>query len=147
MKHFRCMLLCLSLISAVGLMAGCSCGNPKNETTAGMPATRETTTAAPRETSTQETIVQESTIHESNVHENGTHAGDIYENGTYEGDIYETGNGTYHDTDHTTDHTTDGTVHGTDGGLMEDVTDGLERIGEDITGAVDDVVDGTRARR
>ena len=33
------------------------------------------------------------------------------------------------------------------GGLMNDVTDGLEQIGDDITGAVDDVVDGNRARR
>ena len=33
------------------------------------------------------------------------------------------------------------------GGLMEDVTDGLEQIGEDITGAMDDVADGARTRR
>ena len=33
------------------------------------------------------------------------------------------------------------------GGLMNDVTDGLDQIGEDITNAVDDVVNGNRVRR
>ena len=158
MKHFRYILLCLSLIAAVGLLAGCSCGNPQDETSASTPA--ESGSAGMNESQTQESIRET-----------------ISESGSYPADMYETGDGMYDPTNGVDDGagsmgTDEGNRPGTDanggashnggnandgingdngsaesGGLMEDVTDGLEQIGEDITGAVEDAADGARTRR
>lgn len=158
MKHFRYILLCLSLIAAVGLMTGCSCGNPQDETSASTSA--ESGSAGMTESQTQETTRE--TMSESS---------------SYPADMYETDDGLYDPTNGVDDGagsmgTDEGGRPGTDtnggasqngnssnagtngdngttesGGLMEDVTDGLEQIGEDITGAMDDVADGARTRR
>lgn len=164
MKHFRYILLCLSLIAAVGLMAGCSCGNPQDETSASTPA--ESGSTGMTESQTQESTREP-----------------MSESSSYPADIYETGDGMYDATNGVEDgagsmgtdegmesgadthggassqggssnggntngsSTNGGNGTGESGGLMEDVTDGLEQIGEDITGAVDDAVDGSRTRR
>ena len=153
MKHFRYMLLCLSLLSAVGLMAGCSCGNPQDETTASSPA--ETSSTGMNETGTQESGMQESSSSQGDIYETGNgyqdSTGGIEDGagsmGTDEGMLPE--DGTYDSAyDSTHDRTENGSTNGTDndGGLMGDVTDGLEQMGDDISDAVDDVADGARTR-
>ena len=133
MKHFRCILLCLTLVTSLSLLAGCSCGRPQDETSA--TTTQESSTMDTTRPSMQETV-------ETTPWETTGMADTLYE------DPYETQDGITG-----TAGTEDGAGSmGTDethetGGLMNDVTNGLEQIGEDITGAVDDVVNGNRARR
>ena len=140
MKHFRCILLCLSLMAMLGLMVGCSCGNPKNETSANF--SEESGSVGIKETHTQEPDTT-GIMHESDtagdMHESHT-SGMMPESASSPSDIYETGDGMTHDTEgigHETSH---------DGGLMEDVTDGLDRVGEDISDAVNDVTESARTR-
>ena len=143
MKHFRYILLCLSLVAAIGLMTGCSCGNPQDETSGSTPA--ETSFTGMTESQTQEST-RETTPPTS------SYPADPYETyGTEDGaGSMGTDEGMTSEPDaHGGASQNGGTSNGTDesGGLMEDVTDGLEQIGEDITGAVDDAVDGSRTRR
>lgn len=163
MKHFRYILLCLSLIAAVGLMAGCSCGNPQDETSASTPA--ESGSTGMTESQTQETTretMPESSSYPADIYETGdgmdttdgmengagsmgtdegmgsgadTHGGASSHGGSSNGGTSNGGS------------TNGGTGTGESGGLMEDVTDGLEQIGEDITNAVDDAANGSRTRR
>ncbi len=178
MKHFRCMLLCLSLLSAVGLMVGCSCGNPQDETTASSSA--ESSSAGMNESETQESSTQETTQEptssQGGMYESGDaqgSTGGIEDGagsmGTDEGMLPDAGNGTGTGSGSgsgsgngaSTGNGTgsgngtgtgsgsgsgSGTGTGDDGGLMGDVTNGLEEIGDDISNAVDDVTDGARTR-
>ena len=140
MKHFRYILLCLSLIAAVGLMVGCGCGNPQDETSS--------STSADSGSGMYETQTQEST--RETMQESGSYPADLYE--TEYGSDDATGSMEDGAGSMATDEgmTVEPDVNGgpsQNGGLMEDVTDSLEQIGEDITGATEDTADGTRTRR
>ena len=136
MKHFRCILLCLTLILSLSLLTGCSCGTPQDETSA--TTTQAPSSMEPTKPSTQETV-------ETTPWETTGMADTLYE------DPYETQDGitgTAGTEDGAGSMGTDEVYESTEhGGLMNDVTNGLDQIGEDITNAVDDVVNGNRARR
>ena len=130
MKHFRCILLCLTLAASLSMLAGCSCGRPEDETSA--TTTQESSSMETTRPSMQETA-------ETTPWETTGMADTLYD------DPQNGINGTAGTEDGAGSMATDETNE--TGGLMNDVTDGLEQIGDDITGAVDDVVDGNRARR
>ena len=148
MKHFRYILLCLSLVAAIGLMTGCSCGNPQDETSGSTLAETSSTgmTESQTQESTRETTPPTSSYaadpYETNGMEDGAGSMGTDEGMTSAPDAH--GGASQHGGS-----TNGGNANGTgeSGGFMEDVTDGLEQIGEDITGAVDDAVDGSRTRR
>ena len=138
MRNFRCILLCLTLVLMVGLLAGCSCGRPQDETSANFP--EESSSAGISKPDTQDST-----------------QGTTMEPDTSQADIYETGNGMQDSTGGIEDGAgsmgTDegilpdtGMTNGTDDGLMGDVTDGLDQIGEGISDAVDDVTNGAGTR-
>jgi len=156
MKHFRLILLCLSLMAALGLMTGCSCGNPQDETS-GETSTESGSVGMPEsqtQESTRETM-QESDSYPADLYETGNvseNATEDMENGagsmgTEEGMTSEPDahGGASQNGGSSGNGAGESTSEG--GGLMEDVTDGLEQIGEDITGAMEDTADGTRTRR
>ena len=153
MKHFRYILLCLSLVVAIGLMTGCSCGNPQDETSGSTPAETSSTgmTESQTQESTRETTPPTSSYpadpYEPNGMEDGAGSMGTDEGMTSAPDAH--GGASSHGGSTHGSTSNGGNANGTgeSGGLMEDVTDGLEQIGEDITGAVDDAVDGSRTRR
>lgn len=136
MKKIRCTLLCLTLLSAMFLTAGCRRGREDEKTS--FPAESSSgINGAGTDTSGESTSGMQGT---SGAGDMTGGAGDTsyeYENGagsmsTDEGaDLPGTG--------------TDGAV-GTDDGLMDDlgndITDALDDIGDDMSGAMDDLTGG-----